>query len=59
MSGEYAEVHEENTVTNSMNPRTRPAICMGPAGNIQGLIKFLYVETGKKLFHEVIKDFLY
>ena len=27
----------------------RPAICMGPTGNIQVLIKFMCVETGKKM----------
>ena len=46
MFGEYVKVHEENTITNSMKPRTRPAICMGPTGNIQGSIKFLCVERG-------------
>ena len=40
MFGDYVEVHEENPVTNSMSPRTRPAICMGPTGNKEGLIKF-------------------
>ena len=38
MFGEYAKVHEENTTTNSMKPRTGPVICMGPTGNIQGSI---------------------
>ena len=33
------ETHDEPTVTNSMQPRTRPAICLGPTGNFQGLIK--------------------
>ena len=49
MFGDYAEVHEANTITNSLNPRTRPVMCMGPTGNIQGLIKCMCIETGKKI----------
>ena len=49
MFGEYVKVHKENIVMNSMNPRTRPAICMGPTGNVQGSIKFMCVETGRKI----------
>ena len=32
-----------------MIQRTRPAICMGPMGNIQGSFKFMSVNTGKKI----------
>jgi len=49
MFGDYVEVHEESNITNLMTPRTRPAICMGPTGNIQGSLKFMCVESGKKL----------
>ena len=49
MFGEYVEVHKENSVMNSMNPRTRPAICMAPTESIQRSIKFMCVVTGKKL----------
>ena len=49
MFGDYVEIHEENTITNSITPRTRPTICMGPTGNIQGSLKFMCVELGKKL----------
>ena len=49
MLGEYVKVHKENTVTNMMKPRTIPAICMGPTGNIQRSIKVMYVETGRKI----------
>ena len=45
--GDYVEVHKENTITNSMDPRTRLPICMGPKGNIQGSIKFM-LEMEKK-----------
>ena len=49
MFGDYVEVHEENTITNSTKPRTRPAICIGLSGNLQGLIKFMCIETAKKI----------
>ena len=49
MFGDYVEVHEENPITNSMKPRTRPAICMGPSGNSQGSIKFMCIKTGIKV----------
>ena len=53
MFAEYSEVHKENTTTNTMTPRARPAICMGPTGNIQGSMKFMRVETGKKIFRRI------
>ena len=49
MFGGYIEVHEENVITNSMSPRTRLAICMGPSGNIQRSTKFMCMNTGKKI----------
>ena len=49
MFGNYVEVHEENVITNSMSLRMRPAMCMGPSGNIQGFIKFMCVNTWKKI----------
>ena len=47
--GEYVKMHEEPTITNSMQARMRPAICLGPTGNFQGSIKFMCVETGLKI----------
>ena len=49
MFGEYVETHEEPTVTNSMQPRTRPAICLGPIENFQSSIKFMCMETGLEI----------
>ena len=49
MFGDYVEAHKENTITNSINPRTRPAICMGPSRNMQQSIKFMCIETKKKV----------
>ena len=49
MFDDYVEVHQEKTITNSMKLRTRPAICMGPSGNIQRFIKFMCVNIGNKI----------
>ena len=34
-----------------MQPRTRPAICLGPTGNFQGLTEFKCEETRLKIVH--------
>ena len=47
--GQYCQVHEDETVTNTQRPRTAGAISMGPSGNTQGGFKFLSLKTGKKL----------
>ena len=47
--GGYVEVHEENPIIDLKKPRTRPAICMGPSGSIQGSLKFVCIKTGKKI----------
>ena len=47
--GEYIETHEEPTITNSMQLRTRPGICLGSTGNLQGLIKFMCEDSGLKI----------
>ena len=49
MFGDCIEVHEENVITNSISTRIRPAICMGPSGNIQRSTKFMCMNTGKKI----------
>jgi len=47
MFGSYCEVHEDHeTSRNSMKPRSVPAICLGPTGNIQGTYNFLSLVTG-------------
>ena len=45
----YCEVHNEPSPTNSMKPRTRPCIALGPNANLQGSYKFLDLDTGKNL----------
>ncbi len=35
-------------ITNTLEPRTKWAICMGPMGNLQGSYKFLSLATRKK-----------
>jgi hypothetical protein len=36
-------------ITNTLEPRTKWAICMGPMGILQGSYKFLSLATGKKV----------
>jgi hypothetical protein len=47
--GSYCETHEDPDITNTLDPRTEWAICMGPTGNLQGSYKFLPLSTGKKV----------
>lgn len=46
--GAYAQVHKEHLPTNSQKARTVGAICLGPAGNLQGGYTFYNLRTGKK-----------
>ncbi len=39
--GSYCEVHVDPEITNTMDPRTKLAICLGPTGNLHGSYKFL------------------
>jgi hypothetical protein len=36
-------------ITNTMEPRTKWAICLRPTGNMQGSYKFMSLCTGKKI----------
>jgi hypothetical protein len=45
----YCEVHVDPVITNTMEPRTKWDICLGPAGNRQGSYKFLSLMTGNKI----------
>jgi len=47
--GQYCQVHEEELPRNSLLPRTRGAICLGPTGNLQGGYKFMALDTGKRI----------
>jgi hypothetical protein len=47
--GEYCEAHDEPSITNSMTPRTSPAIVLGPTGNLQGTYKLFSLNTFKKI----------
>ncbi len=37
----------DSDIMNTMEPRMRWAICLGPTGNLQGSYKFLSLTTGK------------
>jgi hypothetical protein len=52
----YAEVHEDNNITNTMTERTQPAICLGPTANFQGSYKFLLLKTGKWITRKQFKE---
>lgn len=45
----YCEVHEYPNPLNSMAPRTKPAIALGPTGNAQGTHKFFCLTNGTLL----------
>ena len=45
--GSYCEASEDPDITNNMDPRTDPCICLGPSGNIQGSLDCLSLLTGR------------
>ncbi len=45
----YCEVHVDPEITNTLEPRTKWVVCMGPMGNLQGSYKLLSLATGKKV----------
>jgi hypothetical protein len=45
----YYKVHVDPEIMNTLEPRTRWTICMGPAENLQGIYKFLSLATRKKV----------
>jgi hypothetical protein len=47
--GDYAQVHQEEELRNSMAERTLGAICLGPIDNAQGGYKFFSLATGKMI----------
>ena len=47
--GTYAQVYEEPSPTNSMEPRTSGCICLGLVDNAQGSMYFLKLETGEEV----------
>jgi hypothetical protein len=49
LPGTYCEVHDELSPSNMMTPWTHEAIAMGPTGNLQGLVKFFCLNTGRIL----------
>ncbi len=47
--GSYCEVHVDPGITNTKEPSTKWAICLGPTGNRQGSYKFMSLTTGNKI----------
>jgi hypothetical protein len=54
--GVYAEAHEEYPKTNTMAPRTRGVVCLGPTGNFQGSYKIMCHQTGRKLTRKQFQE---
>jgi hypothetical protein len=54
--GAYAEAHEEYPQTNTMAPRARGVICLGPTGNFQGSYKMMCHQTGRKLTRKQFQE---
>jgi hypothetical protein len=49
MPGTYCEVHDEPVPTNTMAWRTHEGIALGPTANLQGIVKFFCINTGRVL----------
>jgi hypothetical protein len=47
--GAYCVMHTDPDITNTMEPRTKWGICMGPIGNLQGSYKCMSLTTEKKI----------
>jgi hypothetical protein len=47
--GASCKVHTDPDVTNTMELRTRWAICLRPTGNLQGSYSFMSLTTGKRI----------
>ena len=47
--GSYCHVFQDNQPSNTDRERTVDAICLGPAGNMQGGYKFFSLSTRKKI----------
>jgi hypothetical protein len=47
--GVYYEMHADPDITNTMEPRTRWGICLGPTENLQGSYIFISLTTGKRI----------
>jgi hypothetical protein len=49
LPGTYCKVHDEASPSNTMTPRTHKVTAMGPTGNLQGMVKFFCLNTGRIL----------
>jgi hypothetical protein len=54
--GSYCEVHVDPEITNTMDPRTKWVVCLGPTGNLQGSYNFLSLAMGKKVTRRKITE---
>ena len=49
LPGTYCKVHDEPVPTNTMTPQTHKCIALGLTGNLQGIVKFYCLTTGRVL----------
>jgi hypothetical protein len=54
--GVYVETHEERKTSNTLNERTRAAICVGPTANFQVSYKFLCPRTGRRITRKQFRE---
>ena len=53
--GSYVEASEDADITNGMQGRTVPCICLGPSGNVQGSVICYNLETKQVIKRRTIK----
>jgi hypothetical protein len=51
--GQYCQVHEEDTPRKSQVARTKGAISLGPSRNLQSGVKFMALNSGKKIARRI------
>ncbi len=56
--GSYCEVHVDPEITNTMDPRMKWAVCLGPTGILQGSYEFLSLAMGKKITQRKFTEML-
>ncbi len=54
----YCEVHVDPDITNTMDPKEKWAICLGPTENLQGSNKFLSLAITKKVMQRKFTEML-
>ena len=56
LTGSYCEVHDNPNPYNTTVSRTHEGIALGPTGNLQGSVKFYYLNTGRVLKRQAFTE---